>query len=502
MSDEITLESLKKEIRREGIRGTANAHKNFPLPTRVIKELYETEPESIDLLFIASYPTSPSLILEDIAQEISDTEVLTALAHNPRTPQTILNKLSRNEAASIRTAIAGNRLISARDFENLLQDPVEAVRRALATNAGLRPHQQAQLAQDSSAAVRMSLIQNKSLDTTIAIQLSLDSSVIVRTHAITRSKVDDEVLLHWANSNIEEIQLALFSRRNMTPAVFDLLKFSPHASVRKLARNKDILKDSELLWLAESDSVEDRMFVLESRNIPASIQRILAQDPSSSVRIKLGLYSGIDNKLAMHIATNGETSVCLALSNNPNISSEVIQALCEHENIDVVKRVVYRDDLKNSHLDYLVNVRKDLSIIDHLAIQEVVFPKIKEDLAQEWIRSRKASIRAFASHALSLSDGQLEFLSIDPSHIVRAAVARNKNIPPKLLIQLEDDDHPEVVNSARKAMKQLQNISKENSLIITNSIPSSQNMETEEIDPNATRKKRGFLNQITKLFLD
>ena len=66
------------------------------------------------------------------------------------------------------------------------------------------------------------------------------------------------------------------------------------------------------------------MCLLESPNLPRAIQRLLAQDPSSSVRIKLSLYPGIEPKLAREIASNGEIRTCLALTNNPAIDKKVL----------------------------------------------------------------------------------------------------------------------------------------------------------------------------------
>lgn len=503
MTEEITLESLKQEIRREGTRKTANAHKNFPLPTRLLKDLYEQEPEAIDLQFIASYPTSPSLLIEKIAENVQDEEILSRIALNPRTPQLVLNRLSHNAQPNIRLAIAGNRLLSARDFESLIQDPIEFVRRALSTNPGLKGHQQAQLAKDPAPSVRMALLKNKSLELPILIQLSQDESILVRTYVVAQAKVDDAILIHWANSNIEEVQLALFSRKNCPDSIYKLLKFSPHSSVRKIALTKITVQEEEFLWLSESESLEDRMCLLESPNLPRAIQRLLAQDPSSSVRIKLSLHPGIDPKLAREIASNGEIRTCLALTNNPAIDKKVLEILSRNENIEVIKRILYRDDLRLENIETVLLNHSDEILWDHLAIQELRLNKTPKALANIWIKSPKASIRAMGAQALCLSDSQIENLTNDPSYLVRTGVAKNPNIPPKLLIQLEEDIHPEVVEAVKTSMQQLNKISQKNSILLKNSDKQENHSQADNKPvPRKSKKRSSFLNQIKALILD
>lgn len=419
MAAEISAKQLLVQIRDEGVAATVQAYRRDLLSSRTLIELFENEPDREARLFLASYPTVPSALIEWMLETEEDNEVLCALAQNPRTAQPLLIRMIEHATPAVQLAMASNKQLGPRECDLLIESESWAVRASLAENPVLSSHQQAVLATDPEPAVRLALASNKRLDPDVAIKLSEDPSAIVRTHLITKINLDDAILQIWADSDHLEKQQLLLERTKRSERIDESLSLSTHAQIRMAALQAREPSPVELMGLAESDALEERLFVAGLENLPISMQRLLAQDPHPKVRATLVSNPHIAEGVALHIISAGDPDTCEKLAENPALTPAVITELCHHDVLEVLLRVAYRDDLTEEHLDILVNKRQNLQVIKHLAMQKTIFHDTEAALAEQLAISRQPSLRAFAAYSKRLPQTRLLSLTRDPAKNVR-----------------------------------------------------------------------------------
>lgn len=419
MAAEITAKKLLVQIRDEGVAETVQVYRKNLLSSRTLIELFENEPDRDARLFLATYPTVPSALIEWMLETEEDEEVLCALAQNPRTAQPLLIRMVENATPSVQQAMASNKQLGPRECDILSESEDFTVRATLAENPILTAHQQAKLAGDAEPAVRLALAGNKRLDPDVAIKLSEDPSAIVRTQLVTKTKLDDAILQIWADSDDLEKQQLLLERKKRADSIDESLSLSTHAQIRMAALQSREPSPVELMGLAESDSLDDRLFVAELATLPISMQRLLAQDPHPDVRATLATNPHIAEGVALHIISAGDPETCEKLAENSAISPAVITELCHHDVLEVLLRVAYREDLNTHHFSVLVNERQSLPVIKHLAMQGVVFTETNTAMAEQLSISSQPSLRAFAAHSKHLPQTRLLSLSRDPAGKVR-----------------------------------------------------------------------------------
>ncbi|MFC1467772.1 hypothetical protein ACFLQY_03680 [Verrucomicrobiota bacterium] len=419
MAAEITAKKLLVQIRDEGVTATVQAYRRNLLSSRTLIELFENEPDRDARLFLASYPTVPSALIEWMLETENDDEVLCAIAQNPRTAQPLLIRMVESATPAVQEAMASNKQLGPRECDLLIESDAWTVRATLAANPILSTHQQAKLAGDSEPAVRLALTGNKRLDPDVAIKLSTDPSAIVRTQLLTKTKLDDAILQIWADSDDLEKQQLLLERKKRADSIDESLSLSTHPQIRMAALQAREPSPVELMGLAESDSLDDRLFVAELEKLPISMQRLLAQDPHPAVRSALAANPHIAEGVALHIISAGDPETCEKLAENAALTPSAITELCHHDVLEVLLRVAYRDDLTDAHLAIMINDRQSLPVIKHLAMQGVVFNGTDAAMAEQLSISRQPSLRAFAAHSKHLPQTRLLSLSRDPAESVR-----------------------------------------------------------------------------------
>jgi hypothetical protein len=424
MSAEITAKKLLVQIRDEGVAETVQTYRKNLLSSRTLIELFENEPDRDARLFLASYPTVPSALIEWMLETEEDDEVLSALATNPRTAQPLLIRMVEHARPVVQQAMASNKQLGPRECDLLMQSETPSVRATLAANPILSAHQQAQLSQDAEPAVRLALATNSKLDPDVAIQLAQDPSAIVRTQLITKTKIDDAILQIWADSDQLETQQLLLERKNCGQNVDESLALSTHPQIRMATLQARDPSPVELMGLAESDSADERLFVAGLKNLPISMQRLLAQDPNQTVRATLALNPTLSEGVALHIISAGDPETCEKLAENSALSPAVITELCHHDEQNVLLRVAYRSDLTNEHLAILINERQNLTVIAHLAMQDLEFSETSASMAEQLSFSKQPSLRAFAAQSKHLPESRLITLTRDAAEPVSSAAEK------------------------------------------------------------------------------
>ena len=497
MGEISTYQDLVEAIDRDGVEATVRANRKPPLHTRILRELYDLYLDQPHYLaFLAHYPLIPSDLAERIAQEADSewTDIAIGLAQNPRSSQPTLNRYCGHPSTAVRLALAANPNLTPKECQALASDEHPFVRAKLATNPALPNPLQFTLADDTDPCVRSAVAIRKNLDLDVAIHLSNDADLSVRAAAIHNWAQDPELLHLWAESDERQNQVLLMQRTQaLEPALWETLRLSPHNSVRQHALERSNLEGPQMLWLAESDDTEDRIFLAEQVDLPSSIQRILAQDSSIKVRRRLASNTCIDASIALHIAASDDLSACKALAKNPAIQDDCIAQLCTHTDDTVALFVAYRDDLSEQHRDLLLNHRLSPTVAEHLAYQGIGYKQLGNDAAENLARAEAPSLRAFAAQSSALEPGTLKLLSQDPCTPVRLSVASNPAASEQLIRSLQNDSDREIVFAAEETMaRRLRHAQ-------------TRETDTEEApddDHNEAEEPRPFLRKITNFFTE
>ena len=447
-----SYQDLVQAIDEHGIEATVKAYRKPPLHTRILRELYDLyldQPQYIE--FLAHYPLIPSDLAERIGQALSPEQVNIAcgLASNPRSPQQTLNRLGTHANARVRLELAANPNLTPKECQLLAADDNVFVRAKLAGNPALPTALQFLLSADDSECVRLALASRKTLDPDIAVQLGRDQDTLVRA-AIINSWTQDPELLHlWAErDDVQNQQLLLQRNKKLEPSLLDTLRLSPHPAPRKQALKTADLSGPHMLFLAESDNTEDRMFLAEQEKLPASIQRILAQDSAPQVRRRLAANACIDPGIAQHIATSDDLAACRTLAKNPAIEDDCIAQLCTHADDNIALLVTYRSNLNETHRQLLLNHRPTTTAAEHIAYQGIGYKQLSTETATALAQAKAPSLRRFAAQSPKLEKGTLQRLSEDISSQVRQATATNPTTPDFTLQTLTKDHCRDVVFAA------------------------------------------------------
>ncbi|MEO0795235.1 MAG: hypothetical protein AAFX93_08745 [Verrucomicrobiota bacterium] len=422
-------------VEEHGAEKVAKRFRKPPIPSQLLIAVsHETPPESV-WVFLAQYVLTPSSLLEELAQENSKFpgQVLIPLSQNPRTPPTSLSKLMAHPERSVRAAVAANPNLPARDINDLLESKDTEVWQSLATNPALKFKVQAQLAAQGDAATRLALVKNKSLHPDLWIALSADPSPIVRFTLATASNAPDDLLPFWADSDREEIQLALLTRSSLPPKILKSLLLSPHASVRQGVREQLELDEVDLLYLSRTNAIEERQYVAALPGVSGNLQHQLAQDDDLAVRAALATNESIWPEVAEFLVTGEDEDACLAMLDNPEMPESLYVELAWLNKPRLVAALASSDNTPEEVLHYLVNDRLSAEAIFHLAACQRAAPWLRADLASALSKHTSPSLRNLAASATGLPQADRNRLRDD--HIPRVRQAAYEVLPEPIEIK-------------------------------------------------------------------
>ena len=403
-----TCDDLIEQIEALGIEETVKAYRKPPLHTRILRDLYELYidvPKYVE--FLAHYPLIPSDLAERIAQETDPEHVGIAhgLAGNPRSSQQTLNRLTQHDKVDVRLELAANPNLTPKEFQAMVQDQSPYVRAAIAKNPSLPNSLQFILADDTEAIVLIALTLRKNLDLDIAVQLGTHGDPLVRGAIVNQWSQDPELLQMWSDLDDSLNQQLLLQRSaKLEASAIEALSYAPDPEVRSSAVAEETLSGALMLWLAESDHIDDRIALAERPNLPNSIQRLLAQDSSPKVRRRLAANTDLAPSLALHIASSSDLLACRALAKNPAIDFACLSELCLHTDDHIALLVAYREDLSDQHLDLLINHRASSTVAEHLAYQGFGYKNIQAEPVAALAASEAPSLRVFAARSSHADD--------------------------------------------------------------------------------------------------
>lgn len=443
---QLTAADLIERLLRDGVRRTATALRKPPLSSRLLQELAELQEPTIAQQFVAAYPLSPSHLLENLARTAQDPEVFPHLATNPRTPPHLLSEFAVHENPEVRAHVSTHPQLAARELLNLATDVDANVRRAVASNVSLRLPHYAALVTDASPTVRLRLVAQPALPSQVALVLAADSSNVVRARALAAATADEALLLGWAASDEEDVQLALATRPHLPGAVAALLQLSSHAAVRRVARELTAPDSVALLHFILNGDAEEHAWVAARNPLPSALQRPLAQTENPATQLALAANPSLDPDIADYYIAQADPATCAALATNPALTSDQVQALAATRHPAVLMALAYRDDLYADLIPFLLEHSPDF--LRHWAIQQKPAEIDNVPLARRLVADPLPTIRALAVSSHPWRRADLYDFARDPAALVRLAVLHHRNCPDDLLETLGQDPVPEVAAAA------------------------------------------------------
>ncbi|WOO42883.1 hypothetical protein [Rubellicoccus peritrichatus] len=422
-----TTDELLTVLKVDGISNACKRFKKPPIPSKLLRELYEGEATELGLLFLATYPLAPSDLLEQMGQDVDQLPVNVAatVATNPRTPPHTLSTLAEHEAVEVKAAAAGNPRLPQRDIQNLLETDNLEIWKLLATNTALKPREQSILATKGDAATRLALAANPRLNSDLALALTGDPSIAVRCTVVATAVADENLLQFWADCDREEIQLALMERKDLTAEVWSSLKLSPVSSVRRLAITASPPDSEELLFLSKSEDAEDRAWIASREDVMPGIQHQLAQDEDISVRSALARNPVIWPEVSEFFITSEDKEGCLALLDNPELPVVLFPELGWLGDPTITAALAGHPKAPEEVLQYLVNDRRSIPAILHMALNRRPAPWLKAALSNALADHSLPHLRAIAASSENIDPRKLYQLLEDPAASVRNAADSN-----------------------------------------------------------------------------
>lgn len=438
-----SIEELADLIDEHGPDKVAKRFRKPPISSQLLRAYSHEPPSEEGWMFLAQYALTPSSLLEEMANapDSFPAKVLGLVAQNQRTPPNALSEFARHALRDVRAAVAENPNLAARDIELLLENADTTLWSALAVNPSLKLKTQAYLAAHGDAATRLALTQNKSLHPDLWVALSSDPSPLVRFTLAAASHAPDDLLPFWADSDREEIQLALLTRRSLPDKIRQALIFSPHASVRQAVIELAPPDEVELLHLSQVDDAIDREYVSSLEHVPAALQHELAQDSDVAVRQALASNESIWPEVAEFFVTGEDEEACLTLLDNPAMPEALYVELAWLNNPRITAVMASSERTPAEVLQYLINERMSAVAIFHFAASGQNAPWLRADLANALAGLPSPSLRALAANAPQLPASARNRLRDDPAPRVRHAASE---LPPGL--ELEEVQLPAASN--------------------------------------------------------
>lgn len=190
------------------------------------------------------------------------------LAENPNTPQDILEECSRDEDASVRSAVARNQNTSTDVLRNLADDSNASVRATVADNPNTPQEVLERLSLEESEVVRNSVAKNPSITHAIATELFADKEEVQEGLALNPS-TPKEILDKLSKEEDEYIRTFVASNRNTSSETLEQMIASPTGP----------LYTRIVIAIGENPNTPPRLLRFLSENSDRFIREAVARNP-------------------------------------------------------------------------------------------------------------------------------------------------------------------------------------------------------------------------------
>jgi hypothetical protein len=251
---------------------SASKHPNLPEPHM---QLLATDKMSSIRVNLATNPALSIEVIEILSKD-PDREVRINIAKHPKLPASLFGVLHK-ESSFLRRALAGNRNLSAEQFQLLSQDTSPAVLATLAQNPMASPDLLRGYASSRSKALRTSVARNENAPNEILSRLARDKAHTVRAAAATNPKLLQEELLQLASDSDFSVRLKIALRADCPVHLLEAFAKDKSHIVRKGAAENPNTPEATLLALTVSTQSHPSAYSW-------SIQEHLLKNPSTPTK--------------------------------------------------------------------------------------------------------------------------------------------------------------------------------------------------------------------------
>ena len=437
------IETLQKEI-EANVQEALKAHRSGDITPQTLRTLAAGERTPNLTLFLASYPDTPSRILEGLADQNETPEVLVALADNPRTPKQVIQMLAKHDNPMVRRGVASSRAISPVAARIILDDTDAEIRAALAENPAIPLGVQMELSDDSVPFVRTALIhQGARLEPEALEKLATDDmDPTVQASALLSQHLSAEAMLRCADSDEHFPQRMLLMRRNLPDKVLESLCFSSRPDIQKEAVARKALTLDEMVGFSKRGDVEVRLKIASMPNLPDIVQVELAKDPNKEVRLALARCPILCMEAAQTLTAEQDEEVVVAVASNMNVPMEALLALAGTGNRQVLKSLAAHQ-CPQEILD-IIYASNDDDVLYHLAYNDVIPYGMPNELMVRLAEHKLPTLRKLAASCPALPLYLMSRLARDENAQVRLAIATNEKASSSALELLSEDANAKV----------------------------------------------------------
>ena len=442
-----------------------------------------THPDNGTRWGVAENPHTPARALETLARDDSSYTRQLVAVHPNRTPGT-LRSLARDPDPKVRKLVALNAMSDPETLRVLANDRDNDVREALAQNPGCTADALGVLVDTLTQSLWFGS-RNDSILQQVCKHPACDAETLIRV-ADTTNRPDAGVAKAIAGRDdcpapaLEAIGLRHYSHTaraavaanpNCPHDLIDRMQQDRRAEVRVAFAGRTSWPHPVLEGLCADPKEAVRAALARNPECPARILGRLVDDPDTTVRATVAGHPGCPADTLKRLGSDPNRGVRAAVAANPNATPEILAEITDASVLYVndqeswIRAAAARNP--NCGPDLLRDLagRIDPNVRAGVAVNPSCPPDVVERLAQDIdIEVRKAVARGpgcgpaiwdrlaqdpdsdvRAMTALYIRAGSnVERLVSDPDDSVCAALARNKNCSPGLLLRLADATNPDV----------------------------------------------------------
>lgn len=341
---------------------------------------------------VAKNPNTPVTLLEKLAMD-KEEEVRFQVANNPATPSTLLDRLAEDGDRNVRGVVAKNTNTHVATLKMLSEDANDEVRRALALNPNTPAEVLEKLAGEKNLWrniwSRIEIMENPNISSSVFEQLiknigERDYDIVNRRCA--RAAAREGWLRKIAGSSEPYYRQVASENRNTPVVTLEKLAGDDDSEVRRNIAYNPNTPASALEKLAGDINMEIRWRVAKNPNTPVWILEKLAGDKDRVVRWSVAENPNTPASVLEKLAGDDNSTVRSDVAGNPNTPSLILEMLAGDIDNGVRWRVAENHNTPTSALerfsgDSVSGIRR--YVADHLNAPASALEKLAKDKCED-----------------------------------------------------------------------------------------------------------------------
>ncbi len=378
----------------------------------------------------------PTAQLVDIQAQVfnDDIHMKKNMASIPQATQFMLEILARDKKESVRATVVANKHCPAEVLAHLVTDKVAAIRISAQSHKNFDPKMvsadidTSQIESLKNKGPKRNRIkqakETKSLD--VIRDLAGDKLAEVRLHAISNDKTPLDVLDNLKDDEDAKVRSVACTHRNSNVAIsrhllqdpddrvrYDALRVYSYRKAKKPSKEQlkartynkyDKVFEQSVFEAFYQDSSEIIRSFVANRVTDPGVQVLFIKDDSDKVKEALAANLDLSEDLALRLIDTGLRRVIQKLAEK-TVNKKVFLATLLHD--DVIKDVVWRNDLVRTHSD----IQRQMMTSNNAKVRSVVAGcATQDDIIMSCVSDKSNEVLQSSAYNESLKQDHLEVL--------------------------------------------------------------------------------------------